>query len=298
MADTNSLFRRFEENLRMPSDTVKTVQDRYHRITKRLNKEFWNNSSEVANSLYVGSYGRGTAISTSDIDILFTLPNDLYTRYFVAQHLGSTNNMQSGLLQKVKNSLAKTYPMTKLRGDGQVVVLDFCDGIRFEVVPVFRKNSQELIYPDTHYGGSWKTMSPKVELQAFNELAQQQPDGLKKFCRMLRAWNLTHSSPLSGQIIDAMAYAYWNQSGQSSLHLSYNFDIHTFLFFSFWIDKLNSNYSLLFAPGTNRQIQVPNTDKVIKLISTSQRYALDAIFIKDHNTESWRLIFGTKFPSA
>lgn len=298
MADTNSLFRRFEKSLRMPSDTVKTVQDRYHKITKRLNKEFWNISSEVKNSLYVGSYGRGTAISTSDIDILFTLPNDLYIRYFVAQRLGSTNNMQSRLLQEVKNSLAKTYPMTKLRGDGQVVVLDFCDGIRFEVVPVFQKNSQELIYPDTHYGGSWKTMSPKVELQVFNELAQQQPDGLKKFCRMLRAWNLTHKSPLSGQIIDAMAYTYWNQSIQSPLHLFYKFDIHTSLFFYFWIDKLNSNYSLLSAPGTNRQIQVPNTDKIIKVISTSQRYALDAIRTKDHNTEFWRLIFGTKFPSA
>lgn len=59
---------------RIDSDTRSLISQRYHTITKSLNKEFWNSGSDTTHSLYVGSYGRGTAISTSDIDILLELP--------------------------------------------------------------------------------------------------------------------------------------------------------------------------------------------------------------------------------
>lgn len=61
-------FSTFCSNLRMSSDTVSTIQYRYHQITKRINLDYRNSSSETAYSLYVGSYGRGTEIWTSDID--------------------------------------------------------------------------------------------------------------------------------------------------------------------------------------------------------------------------------------
>lgn len=61
-------FSTFCSNLRMDSDTVSTIQYRYHQITKRINLDYWNSSSETTHSLYVGSYGRGTEIWTSDID--------------------------------------------------------------------------------------------------------------------------------------------------------------------------------------------------------------------------------------
>lgn len=50
------------------------VSQRYKRITRTVNSEFWDSTSETAHSLYVGSYGRGTAIDTSDIDMLVELP--------------------------------------------------------------------------------------------------------------------------------------------------------------------------------------------------------------------------------
>ena len=48
-------------------DQRSTISMRYKRITKAINEEFWNSTSETAHSMYVGSYGRGTAIDTSDI---------------------------------------------------------------------------------------------------------------------------------------------------------------------------------------------------------------------------------------
>lgn len=54
------------------------VSQRYKRITRAVNSEFWDSTSETAHSLYVGSHGRGTAIDTSDIDMLLELPKDEY----------------------------------------------------------------------------------------------------------------------------------------------------------------------------------------------------------------------------
>lgn len=78
MGDENRLFRQFEANLRMTPATVSAVRNRYHAITRRINADFWGTSSDTDHSWYAGSYGRGTAISTSDIDILVELPPGEY----------------------------------------------------------------------------------------------------------------------------------------------------------------------------------------------------------------------------
>ena len=139
MGDENRLFRQFEANLRMTPATVSAVRNRYHAITRRINVDFWGTSSDTDHSWYAGSYGRGTAISTSDIDILVELPPGEYNNAWARSLFGG--NGPSELLQKVKRSLSATYPQTKLRGDGQVVVAEFTDGVRFEIVPVSGGNA-------------------------------------------------------------------------------------------------------------------------------------------------------------
>lgn len=57
------------------------ISKRYKRITKAVNSEFWSSNSETAHSLYVGSYGRGTATTDSDLDVLLSLPRSEYERY-------------------------------------------------------------------------------------------------------------------------------------------------------------------------------------------------------------------------
>lgn len=87
--------------------TRSTISLRYHSITKAINREFWNSSSDTAHSLYVGSYGRGTAVDISDIDMLVELPKAEYDRYDYYR-----GNGQSRLLQAVKSALLTTYPRT------------------------------------------------------------------------------------------------------------------------------------------------------------------------------------------
>ena len=68
-------FETFNDSIQIQSDTVETIASRYKRITKQLNKDFWNTESETSHSLYVGSYGRDTDIHVSDIDFVFELPS-------------------------------------------------------------------------------------------------------------------------------------------------------------------------------------------------------------------------------
>ncbi|MEM6623084.1 MAG: hypothetical protein AAF674_12700 [Pseudomonadota bacterium] len=53
-------FSDFCQNLRIKNES--SISLRYGRLTKRLNTDFWGNTSETSNSWYVGSYGRKTAI--------------------------------------------------------------------------------------------------------------------------------------------------------------------------------------------------------------------------------------------
>ena len=136
----------------MSGTVVSNVQYRYKRITKQLNADFRQMDSETKYSLYVGSYGRGTAIHVSDIDILIELPYSIYEKY--NNYIG---NGQSALLQAVRDSVRNTYSTTHIRGDGQVVQLKFDDGICYEIVPGFiNKDGESYTYPDSNNGGSWK----------------------------------------------------------------------------------------------------------------------------------------------
>ena len=102
-----------------------TISSRYKNITRRLNTDFWDTTSDTSHSLYVGSYGRNTAIQGfSDLDMIFQLPSNLYQKYD-----GYSGNGQSALLQKVKGSIEKTYSTTSISADGQVILVPFNDGI-------------------------------------------------------------------------------------------------------------------------------------------------------------------------
>ena len=113
--------------------TRNLISYRYHAITKAINKEFWELSSETMHSIYVGSYGRNTAINTSDIDILVEIPSNFFDRFN-----SLSGNSQSRMLQVVKNVIINSYPRSNIHADGQVIKIDFSDGMNFEIVPAFK----------------------------------------------------------------------------------------------------------------------------------------------------------------
>lgn len=247
-------------------DQRSTIAMRYHTITKAINQEFWNSISEDNHSYYVGSYGRGTAIDTSDIDVLVIMPEAEYNRYDRMK-----GNGQSRLLQAVKEAIKTKYPSTEVKADGQVVVMNFSDGMRFEVLPAFANSSASgsttisFRYPDTNMGGRWKSTYPLLE-QLYMDAKNDKSNGLLfDTCKHMRRIRDSHfrSYHLSGIVIDSFVYAaiddwHWVVEGETStkaqgtyenILLSYLRRIHPYDYMNFTLQAPGSK-QLVDATGS------------------------------------------------
>ena len=287
-------FQCFCNNLRMSDLVVSNVQSRYRAITKRINQDFWGINSEALHSLYVGSYGRGTAIHTSDIDIIVELPWTEYTRYN-----NYSGNGQSALLQAVRNSLLKTYATSNISADGQVIDIKFSDGVKFEIVPAFKYiTTAGYCYPDTHDGGSWKTMNPKAEIDSFNARNSLTNGNLKRLCRMARAWNIENSVLMSGILIDTLAYRFMQQYKYSEKSYTY-YDWMSRDFFQHLINESGQNYWL--KPGSDQRVY--SKYSFLREATQANQACQKAIeyYAKDNSylwKNEWRKIYGNKFPTT
>lgn len=197
-----------------------TIATRYGNITRRLNTDFWTTTSNTAHSLYVGSYGRNTAIAGfSDVDMIFRLPYSDYIRY--KNYVG---NGQSSLLQAVKASIEKTYATTSIRADGQVILVPFTDGITFEVVPAFENENGSFTFPNANNGGSWQVTNPRPEINAIRDRNAATNGNLVPLCRMMRDWKNKWAVPIGGLLIDTLAYQFietWEHRDKSYVYYDY-----------------------------------------------------------------------------
>ena len=195
-------FKAFCKNLVVQDQ--QSISRRYQAITQRLNQDFWTRDSKTAHSLYIGSYGRNTAVEgASDFDMLFELPQRLYKRF--KSHRG---NGPSTLLQVVRRTIRKTYPATTVGADGQVVVVSFGNGMKFEVLPVFKDEDGRYLFPDANAGGTWRTTNPRPELKALKTRDALYGGNLRHLCRMIRAWKLTWNVRIKSLLIDTLAYRF------------------------------------------------------------------------------------------
>lgn len=284
-------FSTFCKNLRMSPTTVNNIAYRYERITSQLNWSFWNCDSKIQHSLYVGSYGRGTAIHVSDIDIIFQLPWAVFSQYD-----NHTGNGQSALLQRVRLAIQNTYPSSYIGADGQVVKVDFSDGVSFEVVPCFAFDDDSFYYPDSNNGGSWKTTNPKPEIKEINSANALWNKNLKRLSRMARAWKDKWDVPMGGLLIDTLAYRFlqaWEHRDKSYVY----YDWMTRDFFKFLKDQ-NQAQSYWCALGSGAYIWRTGNFEYKAL--RCYNIALDAISNEEKEysysaNEKWREIYGTRF---
>lgn len=245
------------------------ISSRYRRMTAAVNREFWSISSDTANSLYVGSYGRGTAISNSDLDILVSLPRREYERFDTYR-----GNGQSRLLQALKGSIESTWSTSNIHADGQVVVVKFSDGMRFEILPAFKDtyswtNDDTYTYADTNSGGRWLSTNPKAEQEAMREKDKRSNGLLFDTCKHIRYVHAQHFSSyyLSGILIDSFVYAaiggwHWVNSGEGSgQEKSYE---------SCLLDYFDANckysFSILKAPGSGQTVKIGNDGDCLRKV--------------------------------
>ena len=176
-------FETFCQNIQLNREDMDTT---ICEITKKLNSTYYELDKDTDSHMYVvGSVGRDTAIKSSrDIDLLFDLPTEVYKN-----NEDYDSNGHSALIQDVKNVLIERYPKTKIRGDGQVVVLEFTN-YTVELVPGFKQSDNRFKYPDTHDGGSWKYTDPLSEQEECSLSDEKSNSIYSDFCNIIRSWKI------------------------------------------------------------------------------------------------------------
>ena len=287
-------FRTFCTNIQVQDGG--TISRRYRTITHQLNADFWNTESYTSHSLYVGSYGRKTAIQGfSDLDMIFQLPSQLYRKY--DNYLG---NGQSALLQAVRKSLQKTYSSTSIGADGQVIQISFTDGITFEIVPAFVNRVGSFTFPDASNGGRWRITNPKPEIEAIRTRNKACNNNLVPLCRMMRAWKSKWQVPIGGLLIDTLAYQFidsWQYKSKSFLY----YDYMCRDFFCFMADQ-DKEQVYWKAPGSGQYVYRKGLFQW--KARRCHNIALEAIEYETSDPkknwsakQKWREIFGSAFPS-
>lgn len=273
-----------------------TIATRSGNITRRLNTDFWSTTSDTSHSLYVGSYGRNTAISGfSDVDLIFQLPYSVYKQY--DEYSG---NGQSALLQSVKTSIERTYSTTNIRADGQVIQVPFTDGINFEVVPAFDNKDGSFTFPNANDGGSWRTTNPRPEIKAIRDRNAAVNGNLIPLSRMMRDWRDRWSVPIGGLLIDTLAYQFietWEHRDKSYVY----YDYMCRDFFK-WMAAQDENQEWWRAPGSGQYVW----GKGLFQYKAKRCYNLSLEAIEHEMAtpkrewsakQKWREIFTANFPS-
>lgn len=253
----NKYFENFCKSIQINTDELEKWNSRIRKITKKLNKEYYDINSNEENMYVVGSVGRGTAVNNiSDYDCIFRLPQEKFTQYN-----NYSNNGQSALLQEIKIKIQELYATTQIKGDGQVVVISFGDG-DIELVPGFL-NRDIFKYPDSNNGGYWKLTNPIPEISEAKRLADTTYGHYTNFCRLIRVWKNQAGFKFKGLLIDTLTKKFF-ESLSEEIELDYsNYDVILNYLFKYLSDE-NKDKSYWKALGSNQIITNNDNGTFIK----------------------------------
>ena len=193
-------FRQLHAALQPTTAEVEDAIAKQLGVRQSLQRAYWGPTSGSPPGFIVGSWGKRTMVRPSnDVDVFMQLPVEEYNRIG-----GYAGNKQSASLQEVKNRLAATYWQTDMRGDGQVVVVNF-NTIKVEVVPVFRwENAGAWLMPDTNSGGRWRTVYPDAEGATLDKADMVANRNCRPLIQIVKAWKYHWNVPIKSFHIEQL----------------------------------------------------------------------------------------------
>jgi len=262
-------------------------------IAKKLNAYYYNLDKDASSHLYiVGSVGRSTAIKdSSDLDIIFDLPSSVYKRFN-----GYETNGQSALLQEVKTVMQERYPKTKMRGDGQVVVIEFTN-YTVELVPAFLQSDDRFKYPDTHDNGSWKYTDPMKEQEECVNSEECSNGNFYNFCHIIRSWKNTIGFEFGGLLIDTLVYNHF--SGNSDYSDKAYADYLSILQNLFdYLKGLDKDQKYWLAVGSNQHVNNTGNGAFVGKAKKAVKKIADAIDNESDVNAVLIELLGSAFPAT
>ncbi|MDR7230979.1 hypothetical protein J2X45_002070 [Caulobacter sp. BE264] len=235
-------FRRLDVALLATNEQITDARTKIAGIVRCLNAAYYDLASDVDHGRLVGSWGKATQIVHSeDVDLLFELPFATYQRF--AAYAG---NGQSALLQEVKGVIEARYPNTRLRGDGQVVVVGF-NSLTVEVIPAFPTVAGQFQICDTHDGGFFKLTDPAAQVMALDVSDLLKNENARRLVRMLKAWKHICNVGIKSFQIEILVPDFLNQSAWAN----YGFFYYDWLVRDFFAFLLSRTNGWVWVPGTN-----------------------------------------------
>jgi hypothetical protein len=285
--------RRFERllgSLQLLPDQLRDGETKYRGVVACLNRGYWGVSDETAHCLLAGSWGKGTRVRPPrDIDLLFQLPVDVYHRF--QQRSG---NRQSQLLQEVKGIIEVTYRATRMRGDGQVVVVPF-NTYAIEVAPAFARQGGGYLICDTNDGGRYKWVDPEAELATLDASDCQHNGNVRKLAQIFKQWQRHCDVPIKSFQLEALVKEVLSTLAYGSRD-------------EYWFDWLVRDVLAHMLSRANGYFTMPVTGEVILLgdawlskAQTAYDRALKACNYEYYDCDQaagdeWQKIFGAMIP--
>lgn len=281
-------FRVFLSNIQLTDDQLADGKTKIKNIIKCLNKHYRGIDSDSEYHMLGGSWGKLTHVRPPrDIDLIYFLPVEIYTRY-----AERTGNIQSQLLQEVKDVLASTFSQTAMRADGQVVMVGF-NSYMVEVVPAFRLQNGQAWICDSNQSGRYKTIDPVAEIRRFDVADKKCNSNSRDLVRMLKTWQAFCNVPIPSFILECLVLEFlghWPYAGRSPFY--YDWIVLDFL--RYMLTRVNGH---IIMPGSGEVMLVGNEWE--SRARSAIKAAEEACEYERQNydylaAEKWQKIFGYK----
>ncbi len=289
--DVGTRFKRFLNNISLTADDREDAKRKYDGVAGKLHGYYYPTTTyNGSTKLLIGSYGKSTAVRPRrDVDVRFLMPSDQFSRY--DSHIG---NGQSQLLQDIKEILKQRYPATDIRGDGQVVVVPFTSGHTIELLPAWKLTNGKYRIPNTHGGGSWKTVDHTAELANVADSDTRSNGNTRALIKMMKTWQAVCSVPIKSLVIELRAVNFlknWEYYDKSATY--HDWMVRDYL--GELLRHVNGNCPM---PGINEKIYYGDAWK--SRAETAYARAIRACEYEGDDqpynaTDEWRKIFGTAF---
>lgn len=260
-------------------------------IRSHLNEHYYGYPSATANSLITGSWAKQLRVRpVRDVDVLFVLPWSVYWRF--ETRLG---NRQSQILQEVKAVLDQRYQETRMRGDGQAVIVDFWS-MPIEVVPAFRFDNGQFWICDTHYGGRYIVTDPVAEIATLNAIDFDTGGVARNLIRMMKQWQRHCAVPLRSHFIERMVSEFLHSWHHDPRSFWYDWMVRDF--FEYAISRAGGWVTM---PGTgeNQFIGDGWLSRAHTGLAHSKKAASHESFNNNEAAgEEWQRVFGSMIPKT
>lgn len=284
-------FKRFRSTLEFTEEQSKTLSECRRRVISHLNLFFWTNNSETQNAVEFGSFARGTAVfGVSDTDVAFCLPSEIFAKFDSMEEGG-----KSALLKMVKSTLAELDPATNIDHLTGSVRVSFGEGADIDVRPYFSITGKNL-YPDIRVREEWRAFTHDLAQKSFEAKNAETKNNLFFICRAARLWRSAMNVPISGLLIDTLAFEFIDKSLYRLMAPIYH-DCLLRDFFGFMAGT-DPDQEFWYVPGSTETVirTGPFEDAADKAYAFSEQ-AIDNIRNSQDRQAwaKWREIFGARF---